>query len=151
LLSLEPRPRFAPAIAAAAFDSADNQYIVTTADFVSNAKAYRISASSGARLDSISIGISPEAVLIWRPRVTRIEPEVIEMALVYPNPVQDWVQVPKELSGLSETVTLCNTAGVRYSSIVLEGRLQTSGLPPGLYILTVQTPKSRHVYRFSKS
>lgn len=134
-------------VAAVAIDSVNNVIYATKSDYFTYGKLYKISFA-GALLDSIDIGISPEALAVDYNYVTATTPSAsAAMNLqTYPQPFGDQLHV--DLFGMdaaAQKITIFDLSGRKLLAQDYVGNgivtLQTAGLQAGAYILQVETRK----------
>jgi hypothetical protein len=147
LKTLKTSPNFGKDIAAAALDTALNQFIVTSANFINPGKAYHLDGLTGKLVDSIPVGISPEVILVWRQNTTSTKPDLASKLSVYPNPANDALYIQEWLDTGFENFYIFNTWGGKCQSVRKGSSLSIEGLAPGFYGFVAEKQGAR-VNRF---
>jgi hypothetical protein len=151
LQSLLATPRFNRAIASAAYDPLLDQYYVATADYTSPAKAFSISGSTGAVLDSITVGIAPEAMVVWQSAgPISVKGTLSNKISVYPNPAANSLNFSEELEP-STSFKICDLTGRFHHALVKGKEIDITTLPAGIYTICIKGTGSQHTIRFIKS
>lgn len=129
--------------AAMALDSVNQRFYVTETDYATYGKLYSYSWA-GVRLDSVTIGVSPEAIAVDYNVVTGSKPRVEEMATmrVFPQPCGNLVHVDlRSLPTLATQVEILDITGKVLLKESVSGNgvtdLSTATLAPGTYLLRV--------------
>lgn len=140
LNGLLPTPVFRRASAAVGYDTRQDRYIVTSADYTSPGKAFLINGATGAVTDSIAIGIAAEAVAFWQDRTTAVsEPSLSASYKVYPNPAHTELRLDALVEAGYTHFHVLDMQGRQYPARIENSRLDVSLLPAGMYLLRAET------------
>lgn len=129
------------------------EFLLTETDYFSFGKAYRY-AAAGSLLDSLAVGISPEALAIDYRLPLGVSAPAAQPLGLWPNPATDAVsfQLDKPLRNAQLRVVdaLGREVLVRDYAQVQAARLPVEALPAGLYHVVLRSSSQQYVGRFLK-
>jgi hypothetical protein len=140
-----PQSVFPGGFASLALDSVNGNIFATRSDFATYGRLYRYNLA-GIVLDSVTIGISPEAIAVdYNVAVGSMPTTQFENVLqAYPQPVGERLYIDlRQLAAPAQSITVYDLNGRPCLSQSLSGNgiaeLSTATLPAGAYVLQVQT------------
>jgi hypothetical protein len=129
--------------AATVLDSVNQRFYVTETDYATYGKLYSYSWA-GVRLDSVTIGISPEAIAVDYNVVTEAKPKAERPVAIrtFPQPCREFVNLDlRGLQAVGVEVEVMDIAGKLLKKEPVSGNrivsMTTSDLLAGTYILRV--------------
>lgn len=127
---------------------------LTTTDYFSYGNLYQYNHTIGSLLDTMAVGISPEALAIdYRAPLGIAEPAAQQLGL-WPNPATDAVEfrldAPLRNARLHIVDALGRTVHTRAYTHVQGARLPLDDLPAGLYLVVLRSGDQQFVGRFLK-
>ncbi|MEM0996661.1 MAG: T9SS type A sorting domain-containing protein [Bacteroidota bacterium] len=139
---------------AIAADAVNGDYFLTATDFATFGRLYRYS-SMGMVIDSVEVGISPEAIALYTPLPISAESatEAVSDVTFWPNPTASTLYLQRRGNGAA-TVEVRDLLG---RNVVPETRLQqqaelnVDALPAGTYLLTIREKAGTQTKRFIKA
>lgn len=132
----------------------NGDFLLTESDYFSYGNAYRY-GQSGALLDSLAVGVSPEALAIdYRLPLGSSEAVVAQQLGLWPSPASDIVEfrlaTPLRNAQLTIVDALGRTVLTRAYTQVQGASLPVEALPAGLYHVVLRNADQQLVGRFQK-
>lgn len=141
--------------AAQAFDSVNSIVYITESNYLTYGKLYKYDYIADLYIDSIDVGISPEAIAIdYRTTLLSTDfknTENIKIA-VYPNPCDSYVKVivPADIKILSYAIYSIDGV-LRYeSNAQSDNEIPMNFMPSGVYVFEIDTNKGTSYHKIIK-
>jgi hypothetical protein len=135
----------------AAFDFPIDRFYFTDSDYFSYGRLYRVNALNGAILDSLELGISPEAIALEHRINSAIEENTKEETIaIFPNPFNNYVFL--HCSDKTE-IRVYNIQGKQiYNSLFESGTniINTAAWSNGIYIMYTKTENNVQTQKLIK-
>ncbi|MDQ3073475.1 MAG: T9SS type A sorting domain-containing protein [Bacteroidota bacterium] len=132
----------------ARLDTAGGLIYFTQSDFTTYGTLFVADRVTGVLLDSVEVGIAPEAIAIQYMQPTGIAEGIITGIKLYPQPAADklYIDMPGDATYYINDITgRTVTAGDLISGIT---ELNVAAFPPGVYFLNIHAPGRIAVQKF---
>lgn len=132
-------PNFVPTvnINTAEYDYINNRFYLTETDYATYGRLYRYNAVNGQKIDSVNIGISPDAIALdFRVNNVSVQETDKHLSLrVYPNPFNQYLNIESEITGMIKVFDLNGKLYLQEQLNSTKTLINTDTWPKGVYIL----------------
>lgn len=135
-------PNFVPTVNlnTAEYDYVNNRFYFTETDYATYGMLYRYNAINGQKIDSVNIGISPDAIALDF-RVNNVSVNEVEKNYqfkVYPNPFNDFINIETEGLGILYVYDINGRLYLEQNLNTNRVQINTESLPQGVYVLKLR-------------
>ena len=144
-------PGISGLVSEAVFDSVHHRIFIAETDYSTYGKI-RI-GQSGTLLDSIDVGISPEALTIrYEYESVGVQNALLEQqSSLYPNPVKDLLFIQSELVDFELDIFDSKGRHIMKNAQLIDKRISVEKLNAGLYFLRIQEGEEIEFLKFVKA